>query len=163
MPSVAQQRYALHALRATPRILLACTFWHTPLLAHTVLTHGHALCRRTSCWRTGTHSAGTHSAACSPVSLGESDSIARRRGILKVWRRGILKVPELRMSYKAYANVRLHTAHTSLLCCSGLLKCRCTAGFGPGLREGVCGRRPCLSCAIFIYGRNTRTASQRFK
>ena len=54
MPSVAQQRYALHALRATPHtrcevwpsepILLARTFWHAPLLAHTVLTHGHALC-----------------------------------------------------------------------------------------------------------------------
>ena len=129
-------------------------------LAHTSAgTH----CADTRARTLQTHILLAHTLLRAARSVWESDSIARRRGILKVWRRGILKVPELRMSYKAYANVRLHTAHTSLLCCSGLLKCRCTAGFGPGLREGVCGRRPCLSCAIFIYGRNTRTASQRLK
>ena len=60
------------------------------------------------------------------------------------------------MSYKAYANVRLHTAHTSLLCCSGLLKCRCTAGFGPGLREGVCVAVDRVSRVPFLYMAVTR-------
>ena len=83
MPSVAQQICAARSEGHTSHSAGMHFLAHTSAGTHCADTRARTL---------QTHILLAHTLLRAARSVWESDSIARRRGILKVWRRGILKV-----------------------------------------------------------------------